>query len=279
MDLLSVPPPQLNNLHFLLSGCHKVEVGDTEKGYLDWSSSKSKPFIELNYARIWCIEKGEGYVLTKTGPVHLTEGNTYLILPDSIISTSCENYMSQFYLQFSIEGLPLKLEDLFDLQLVIPNSSIIFSLLSLIQLKIKDYKTSSSANLAIHGALLMLLSCFTVSLKHTSPKHEIFSKVIEYIDSHYNQKITLEDLTHLTHYSKEYFSMLFKETYKVTVMSYLEKKRIQNAQSLLTTTDMTINEIANSCGYDDSLYFSRVFKKHTYLSPSAYRKKALSALY
>lgn len=56
-------------------------------------------------------------------------------------------------------------------------------------------------------------------------------------------------------------------------MQYIVSLRIKNAQTLIETTDYNMNEIALIVGYDNPLYFSRLFKKQKGLSPSEYKKK------
>ena len=65
----------------------------------------------------------------------------------------------------------------------------------------------------------------------------------------------------------------FKKINKVTPAQYLINLRITNAVELLIGSNKNITEIANAVGIEDSLYFSRLFKRHTGVSPSDYRIK------
>lgn len=71
-----------------------------------------------------------------------------------------------------------------------------------------------------------------------------------------------------------WFIRNFKQYTKMTPLQYILSIRIANAQSLLETTLYSMTEIASIVGYDNPLYFSRIFKKQTGLSPSEYRKNA-----
>ena len=73
--------------------------------------------------------------------------------------------------------------------------------------------------------------------------------------------------------SISWFLRNFKQTTMKSPMQYILSIRINNAISLLETTDYNITEIATIIGYDNPLYFSRIFKKQTGLSPSDFRKK------
>jgi len=97
-------------------------------------------------------------------------------------------------------------------------------------------------------------------------------QVKEYLDSHFLDKIVLEDLARLFFVDKFYLSRIFKEAYGVTIMTYVEQKRITKAKSLLRFTDMTMDEIAGQVGMGNGNYFSRRFKKIEGMSPGHYRK-------
>ena len=69
-----------------------------------------------------------------------------------------------------------------------------------------------------------------------------------------------------------WFIRNFKQYTKTTPMQYLVERRITNAQVLLETTSYSIAEIGSIVGYENSMYFSRIFKKQKGVSPSEYRK-------
>jgi len=68
------------------------------------------------------------------------------------------------------------------------------------------------------------------------------------------------------------FIRKFKNTMNISPIKYIEKIRMDKSKELLTDTDLTIYEISEVVGYNDPFYFSKVFKRNTGLSPSAYRK-------
>ena len=88
----------------------------------------------------------------------------------------------------------------------------------------------------------------------------------------------LEDPKTLPYYAKQSgfsvsrFSEIFKKHCGVSPMTYYTEMRIQRACELLDKTDLQIGEIAQRIGFEDSLYFSRLFRKHAGMPPSAYRK-------
>lgn len=94
-----------------------------------------------------------------------------------------------------------------------------------------------------------------------------------YFTEHYNQNISIDDFAASLHMSTCWFIRSFKQYHKITPMAYILSIRIANAQNLLETTSYNVTEIASIIGYDNPLYFSRLFKKQTGLSPSEYRKQ------
>ena len=107
-----------------------------------------------------------------------------------------------------------------------------------------------------------------IGKKDIAPIH----KAKNYIKEHYKDEITLEDVASHIHLNPIYFSRLFKEKTGQTFMQYLTEIRMEKAKDYLINTDMSINEIANSVGYQDSKYFSRIFKKECKIIPNLYRK-------
>lgn len=97
------------------------------------------------------------------------------------------------------------------------------------------------------------------------------TKVIDYITSHFNSKITLEDLAEITGMTPNYLASLFKQETGRTVMEYLTGFRIDSACALLSQTEYTYLQIALSLGFCTQSYFTKVFKEHVGCTPGVYR--------
>ena len=106
-----------------------------------------------------------------------------------------------------------------------------------------------------------------------SRKRMELAAVKEYLDEHYTEKLTLDDLAEKFFINKFYLSKIFKETYGTTVNNYLISKRITRAKQLLRFTDMTVDEVGAAVGMGDANYFSRMFRKVEGSSPREYRKQ------
>ena len=92
-----------------------------------------------------------------------------------------------------------------------------------------------------------------------------------YFDEHYKEEISIEQYAASRSMSTSWFNRSFKNAMGTSPMKYILDIRIRNAQVLLETTDYSISDIAALIGYDNPLYFSRLFSKAKGLSPSRYR--------
>ncbi|MGN0298669.1 MAG: DNA-binding response regulator, partial [Lachnospiraceae bacterium] len=102
------------------------------------------------------------------------------------------------------------------------------------------------------------------------------SKVVTYeithfIEQNYMHEISMQDAAQFMHYSDTYFCKLFKQGFGCNFTTYLTQYRIERAEQLLRTTDLSVREVALRTGYGDSNYFTKVFKRKTGIVPSEYR--------
>lgn len=96
-------------------------------------------------------------------------------------------------------------------------------------------------------------------------------KVKEYIDENSHLPVTLKELADLVHFSPTYLSRLFHQEQGITLKSYVNKKRLENARYLLTNSDISINQIAAQCGFPNISHFNRLFKQQIGNAPLEYR--------
>lgn len=100
---------------------------------------------------------------------------------------------------------------------------------------------------------------------------KVLSEVKEYLDSHYKEKLILDELSDQFFMNKFYLIRLFKSVYGDTIINYQIKQRINAAKRLLRFSNYSIEYIGFECGFEDPNYFSRAFKKIEGSSPSVYR--------
>lgn len=96
---------------------------------------------------------------------------------------------------------------------------------------------------------------------------------LKYIEEHYQDDITLEDLSKISNLSTKYFCYYFRSMIHRTPIEYLNYYRIEQACSLLCTSNYLITEVAFLCGYNDTSYFIKTFKRYKGMTPKQYSLK------
>ena len=133
----------------------------------------------------------------------------------------------------------------------------------------------------IKGNVVKLITLIIEQFNTTVSKsqNELFSKyraaidtALRYIDEHFTEKIYLEDICKMALMSPSSFSYIFRQSSGSTFTEYLQHKRILKSKELLIETDLSIMEISEKTGFNDTAYFNRVFKKTVGVSPGQFRK-------
>lgn len=121
---------------------------------------------------------------------------------------------------------------------------------------------------------LALLPQNTVS--HSQSGDDMISQICSMIQRCYgDSSLSLQSVCGIYNYHPNYISRQFSQKMGCSFTEYLRRCRIQHAAKLLTETELPIQEIAYGVGYDNALYFSRIFRSEMGVSPSAYRKNTV----
>lgn len=100
----------------------------------------------------------------------------------------------------------------------------------------------------------------------------ITPEILRYIEDNCFEKLSVSDLAKRCYYNTSYFSRIFKECYGMPLISYIQKKRIDEAVRLLRETDVSVEEICRRVGYSEKKHFYKKFRELTGTTPSAFRK-------
>ncbi|GIQ68901.1 response regulator [Xylanibacillus composti] len=100
----------------------------------------------------------------------------------------------------------------------------------------------------------------------------VIREIARYIDTHYSQEITLQDISSHFYLSREYISRKFKQETGENISEYIGRVRMEHAKLLLKNPALKVAQIAEMVGYTDEKYFSKVFRKLVGVSPNQYRK-------
>lgn len=162
----------------------------------------------------------------------------------------------------------------------IPNSFYIehyfSSLYDCIKIRKSNWKTESSVILYALMSLFQLVENYENTLRIDLPAGKLLP-VIHYIEKHYAEPISLQDIADVINISSSYCCQLFKKIYKTSPVDYMNNLRIEKAKNLLLTNDfMPIQKICELVGFSDPSYFCRIFKKQTGITPSEFRENSCS---
>lgn len=111
----------------------------------------------------------------------------------------------------------------------------------------------------------------TVELKSNDPQ---VIKIERFIDDNIFGRITLDMIAQHVHLSKEYVAYLFKKHMGITVIDYVNEKKMILAKNMIQTGEMSLKDVAENLGYENYGYFSRLFKKHFNTSPISFKKNS-----
>ncbi len=264
--------------------------------YLRFDKDYDYKDIISPFTRMYLITEGSGTLVIGSKKIILEARQIYLIPSFTSCSYHFGEGLSHYYIHFSIDqpnGLnPYSLfsvtskTDANDLDFWLFNR--ILQLNPDLQLphhhpnvyqtkpwmnKKVDYQTAGR-HLETIGILKQLFSRFLdpgINYPVANMLKYNIQPILLYIRNHMQQNITVYELAGIACFSKDHFSRVFKSITGMAPCDYIIRQRIERAQFLLLTTDLTQSQIIDQTGFRSASYFSRLFKKHTSYSPSQYR--------
>lgn len=115
------------------------------------------------------------------------------------------------------------------------------------------------------------LACLLLQQKKEA-QHIIYD-IAKYVEQHYHEEVSLQDIAQRFYVSREYISRKFKQQFGINLSDYMTNIRMNKALRLLLNPHLRIAQVAEMVGYQDEKYFSKVFKKTQGMSPNMYRKR------
>jgi AraC family transcriptional regulator len=134
---------------------------------------------------------------------------------------------------------------------------------------------SDSLSLAIVARLFALYAgkpATTLRRTVAALPNRRLKRVIEFMESHANEPITLAELAHIAGLSRMHFAAQFRKATGLRPHEYLLRRRVENAKVMLTTSSLPIAEVALTAGFSSQSHFTGVFKRLTDLTPSRWRE-------
>ena len=136
----------------------------------------------------------------------------------------------------------------------------------------------SGYQLAVKGHMYLLFyhlhaQCSVSENRPPRKQLEKLKTILSYVETHYAELITIEDMASVCFYSKSYFMKFFKQSMGMGFIAYLNDFRLEIAARMLLSADANILDIASACGFENLSYFNRSFKKKYGVAPGRFREK------
>ena len=262
--------------------------------YLTWSKYDNDWNNKLHFhsfTEIMFIISGEGQIKTDSQSFNIKEGDIIIINPYISHTEYSKESNSLEYFVFGIENIyfdiynnSLSQDDQSSLPINelyiqnVHNGDDRLKLKSLFSLTLSELENQKLYNEVLAQALinqvLVLIIRITKLKDIEKPSQNLTAEcafIKRYIDLHFNQNITLDDLAQKTFFSKYYLIHSFKKQIGTSPIQYLMNKRMEEGRMLLTTTHKSITDICLDIGFSSAPYFSKLFKIKYNLTPNEYR--------
>jgi len=225
------------------------------------------------------VISGRGYLFVNRKKYELNAGDSFLIYPDTEVTYTADakNPWTYAWVGFNGSDAPiiLKATDFSTSSPVItatPNGAdIAHQLVRIYEARGNDFENV----VEMTGRLYTTLALFLKGAKHVPVQNNYntyVQKAIEYIAAHYSYSITVGDIADYVGLSRSHLFRSFETVLHQSPKEYLTGFRIRQACYLLKNSSLSITAIANSVGFESSLYFSKAFKKAKNMSPRDYKR-------
>lgn len=141
-------------------------------------------------------------------------------------------------------------------------------------MKNKEITLQSQMTIITHWIIRSLLG-ENMDMRSVSSDYAV-ARVQHYIEQHYGEDLSVEILAAVASQSESTFQRGFKRELGTTPMHYLMEVRVEKAKLMLRRSNVSLTDISDSCGFGSSAHLSAVFKKHTGVTPSEYRRLTVS---
>ena len=241
----------------------------------DWHSfMHSHYFTELFY-----VTSGDGYFLIEDKHIHIGKDNIIIVNPN-IAHTEYSTPKRPLHCIFlAVEGINFSFNDqkeycIFNCTTAKENLLFYFnSMLWEMEHPTDGYQEICISMLNILTIHLKRLTHSAFEVMASEHSNRVCARIKRYIDSNYQDNITLDSLAAIAHMNKYYFAHMFTNSYGLSPIRYLNERRLQISRELLETTDYSIAEVSQLSGFTSQSYFAQSFRKSCHITAGEYRRK------
>jgi AraC family transcriptional regulator, arabinose operon regulatory protein len=257
-----------------------IEVAAAAETILNASSHKDREDV-YDCNRFLFVKEGKGKLIVKDKEVPLAKGKFCVLLSGTShrISLDPDEELTlqwcHFRASYEDRDLYRTLQIPFHIQ--ITDEQAISELFERLFMELAQDKLTS--RLRIKAIMLELICDYLNNLPIIARKGaatedlQKIDMVLQYIDDHLADSITVENLAKQVYLHPNYFIVFFKGILGYSPIQYVNQRRMETAKGLLLQPDCNVSAVANRVGMQ-IYYFSRMFKAHTGLTPSRYRKQS-----
>lgn len=275
----------MSRSHYSLEKDHAYTIRGTAK-LLNVASSRydgdwhSVPHTH-DHMELFYIVGGKGQFLIRDRVYPVNANNLVIINPNVIHTEVSLNAQPLEYIVLGIEGLTLDNRGDSDGEFSILDhyesaeiSGCLRNILREMELKNTGYEDVCQAYMEILVIRLMRNTALAAS-EGVQPLagNRQCAAVLRYIDRHFKETLTLDQLAEEAHMNKFYLSHVFKQEYGISPINYMISRRIEESKYLLAETDLSVSRIAQLLGFSSLSYFSQVFRRSQSVSPMEYRQQ------
>lgn len=232
-----------------------------------------------NHTELFYIVGGTGQFLIEDQAFPVGANNLVIINPNVLHTEDSLNAQPLEYIVLGIEGIELATTAISNGHFCILDhfesvevSGCLRNILRETEQKNTGYEDVCQAYMEILIIRLMRSTSLSVPAEPQSvTTNRQCAAVRRYIDLHFKEALTLEQLADEGHMNKYYLSHAFKREYGISPINYMIAKRIEESMYLLTETDLSMSQIAQLLGFSSLSYFSQVFRRTKGISPKEYR--------
>ena len=266
--------------------------------YLRFDERSEYDNVVSPFSRIYLITEGHGFLTIGHEQILLEAGYIYLIPSFTMCTYIFEQGLCHYYIHVNeIMQNGLNVFNLFNVKNKVIGTTLIKSLFERLlfinpdlQLPHRDpkvYQTKPWINQKVNyksinqhlesiGIIRQLFSSFLESeqnINSTNLLRHNMQSILLHIQSNLQNDISIRELADIACLSKDHFTRMFKSLVGIPPCEFIVRKRIEKAQYLLLTTDMTHEQIIEKTNFKSLSYFSRMFKKYTLFTPTIFRQQ------
>jgi len=278
----------MSRYYYSLSKDHSFTIRGTAK-LLNVASSRyggdwhSVPHTH-NHTELFYIVGGKGQFLIEDQAFPVDANNLVIINPNVLHTEDSLNAQPLEYIVLGIEGIELATTDISNGRFCILDhfesveiSGCLRNILREMEQKNTGYEDVCQAYMEILVIRLMRATSIAVPAEpQTITTNRQCAAIRRYIDLHFKEALTLEQLAEEGHMNKYYLSHAFKREYGISPINYMISKRIEESKYLLAETDLAMSQIAQLLGFSSLSYFSQVFHRTQGITPKEYRNNQRS---